>query len=153
MRRGSPQLGTLGSGNHYLEVQVVDEIFDAPAAEAMGLSQGNVCVMIHCGSRGLGHQLCTDYLQDMEVVMRKQGISVPDRQLCCVRAASPEGERYLRGMAAAANYAFVNRTIIAHSVREVFGRIFGRDPKDDLKMQMVYDVAHNIAKREEHADP
>eukprot|EP00972_Heterocapsa_arctica_P114980 16445464-Heterocapsa_arctica.AAC.1 len=92
LKRGSPQIGTLGSGNHYLELQVVDEIFDSEAAAAMGLVKGNVCVMIHCGSRGLGHQLCTDYLQTMEAAMRKQGISVPDRQLCCVRAASPEGK-------------------------------------------------------------
>lgn len=153
MKRGSPQMGTLGSGNHYLELQVVDEIFDAEAAHAMGLFQGRVCVMIHCGSRGLGHQLCTDYLQIMEATMKAQGISVPDRQLCCVRASSPQGEQYLRGMAAAANYAFVNRTLIAHTVREVFRRVFQKDPRSDLGMYMVYDVAHNIAKREEHTDP
>eukprot|EP00928_Gymnodinium_smaydae_P079100 TRINITY_DN63114_c0_g1_i1.p1 TRINITY_DN63114_c0_g1~~TRINITY_DN63114_c0_g1_i1.p1 ORF type:complete len:833 (-),score=94.21 TRINITY_DN63114_c0_g1_i1:453-2738(-) len=153
IKRGSPQLGTLGSGNHYLEIQVVDEVFDEKAADAMGLAKGGVCVMIHCGSRGLGHQLCTDYLVTMEAAMKKQGISVPDRQLCCVRASSQEGQQYLRGMAAAANYAFVNRTLIAHAVRETFGKVLGRDPRKDLQMHMVYDVAHNIAKREEHIDP
>jgi len=153
LRRGSPQLGTLGSGNHYLELQVVDEIFDEEAARAMDLVQGNICVMIHCGSRGLGHQLCTDYLQNMDAAMKKQGISVPDRQLCCVKASSPEGKQYLRGMAAAANFAFVNRTIIAHSVREVFRKAFLRDPKEDLRMDTVYDVSHNIAKQEDHVDP
>lgn len=152
LKRGSPQLGTLGSGNHYLEIQVVDEVMDQDAATAMGLQKGQVCVMIHCGSRGLGHQLCTDYLQGMESAMKQQGISIPDRQLCCVRANSPQGEQYLRGMAAAANYAFVNRTIIAHSVRQAFSNVFGRDPKD-LGMHMVYDVSHNIAKKEWHVDP
>eukprot|EP00927_Polykrikos_kofoidii_P077693 TRINITY_DN74608_c0_g1_i1.p1 TRINITY_DN74608_c0_g1~~TRINITY_DN74608_c0_g1_i1.p1 ORF type:complete len:724 (+),score=123.37 TRINITY_DN74608_c0_g1_i1:100-2271(+) len=153
IKRGLPQLGTLGSGNHYLELQVVDEIFDKDAAAAMGLEAGRICVMIHCGSRGLGHQLCTDYLQRMESTMGKQGIRVPDRQLCCVRALSPEGETYLSGMAAAANYAFVNRTLIAHAVRETFQRELGRSARDDLKMHMVYDVAHNIAKKEQHLDP
>jgi len=153
LKRGSPQLGTLGSGNHYLEIQVVDEIYKPEAAKVMGLDVGRVCVMIHCGSRGLGHQVCTDYLQSMEGIMKKQGISVPDRQLCCVRASSSQGQQYLKGMAAAANYAFVNRTLIAHAVREVFGRVMQRDPKHDLQMHMVYDVCHNIAKQERHTDP
>eukprot|EP00928_Gymnodinium_smaydae_P032714 TRINITY_DN23621_c0_g1_i1.p1 TRINITY_DN23621_c0_g1~~TRINITY_DN23621_c0_g1_i1.p1 ORF type:complete len:637 (-),score=91.06 TRINITY_DN23621_c0_g1_i1:115-2025(-) len=153
LKRGFPQFGTLGSGNHYLEIQVVDKVFDTEAAKAMGLEVGMVCVMIHCGSRGLGHQLCTDYLVTMEANMKKQGISVPDRQLCCVRASSHEGKQYLRGMAAAANYAFINRTLIAYAVRETFGEVFRKHPRKDLQMHMVYDVAHNIAKREEHVDP
>lgn len=153
IKRGSPQLGTLGSGNHYLEIQVVDQVYDKEAADVMGLQQGILCVMIHCGSRGLGHQICTDYLQSMEPSMRKQGIKVPDRQLCCVRAASPQGKQYLEGMSAAANYAFVNRTLISNSVREVFRRVLGKDPRKDLQMFQVYDVAHNIAKKEEHKDP
>mmetsp|Transcript_44297 Transcript_44297/g.125335 ORF Transcript_44297/g.125335 Transcript_44297/m.125335 type:complete len:524 (-) Transcript_44297:382-1953(-) len=144
-KRGMPQMGTLGSGNHYIEVQVVDEVFDEAAASAMGLEKGNVCIMIHSGSRGLGHQVCTDALQ----VMESSGVKVPDRQLSAVRIKSPEGQNYLQAMAAAANYAFVNRTLMAHSARKAVTDVFDGDARE-LGLYVVYDVAHNIAKVEEH---
>ncbi|MGC9434930.1 MAG: RtcB family protein [Methanomicrobiales archaeon] len=145
--RGLPQVGTLGSGNHFLEVQVIDRIYDEAAARAFGVEEGQVCVMIHCGSRGLGHQVCTDHLQTLEKATRRYGIPLPDRQLACAPITSPEGEQYFAGMAAAANYAFANRQMILHHTREVFSRIFSLSPGE---MPLVYDVAHNVAKCEEH---
>jgi tRNA-splicing ligase RtcB len=144
--RGRPQVGTIGSGNHFLEVQYVEQVFDAEAARAMGLEQGRVVVLIHSGSRGLGHQVCTDYVAQMGEAARRYGISVPDRQLACVPIKSPEGQSYLGAMAAAANYAWANRQGILHFLRSAIRTIFGGSTRVDL----VYDVCHNIAKRERH---
>ncbi|HUT88663.1 MAG TPA: RtcB family protein [Thermoguttaceae bacterium] len=149
MERGDDQCGTLGSGNHFLEVQVVDEIFDDEAARVMGLEQDAVCVMIHSGSRGLGYQVCDDALRDFRPVPAKYGISLPDRQLACAPVESPEGRRYLRAMRAAANYAWANRQLLMWQTREIFAEFFGQSWQS-LKMNLVYDVAHNIAKLEEH---
>jgi len=149
MERGDDQCGTLGSGNHFLEVQVVDAIFDDEAARVMGLEHGAVCVMIHSGSRGLGYQVCDDALRDFRPVPAKYGIGLPDRQLACAPVESPEGQRYLRAMRAAANYAWANRQLLMWQTREVFAEFFGRTWQS-LKMNLVYDVAHNIAKLEEH---
>jgi tRNA-splicing ligase RtcB len=149
-QRGRGQIGTLGSGNHFLEVQVVDEIYDARAARAMGIDHvGQVVVFIHCGSRGLGHQVCTDYLRVAERSARQHGIHLVDRQLACMPFRSPEGQRYFGAMSAAANFAWANRQMITHWVRESFSRVFGRSPQD-LGMRLVYDVAHNIGKVEEY---
>jgi tRNA-splicing ligase RtcB len=147
--RGKPQLGTLGSGNHFLEVQYVDKIFDEEAARIMGLEEGMVTVMIHCGSRGLGHQVCSDFLEVLDRAVRKYGIRLPDRQLACAPIKSKEGQDYFAGMAASANYAWANRQIITHWVRETFRKTFNMSD-DDLNMRLIYDVAHNIAKFEEH---
>lgn len=147
--RGSSQLGTLGSGNHFLEVQTVAEIYDPLAALAMGLFEGQVTVMIHTGSRGLGHQVCTDYLVEMERAVVKYGIELPDRQLACTPWSSPEARQYLGAMRAAANFAWTNRQCLAHWTREVFLKVFGIAPKG-LGLATVYDVAHNIVKVEEH---
>jgi tRNA-splicing ligase RtcB len=144
--RGRPQLGTLGSGNHFLEIQYVQEIHDPGAAHAMGLERDGVVVLIHCGSRGLGHQVCTDYLAQMGDAMKKYKMSVPDRQLACVPIQSPEGQSYLAAMRAAANFAWANRQAILHFLRGSFRRIFG----EDVRLDLVYDVCHNIAKRETH---
>ena len=150
IKRGRPQLGTLGAGNHFLEIQVVDEIFDPAVAQAFGLSEpGQVTVMIHTGSRGLGYQVCDDYLVVMQKAMTKYKISLPDRQLACAPLSSPEGKRYLSAMACAANYAWANRQSIAHWVRGAFERIFGLGA-EKLGLHQIYDVAHNIAKIEEH---
>lgn len=143
--RGHDQLGTLGSGNHFLEIQIVDEVFEDTLAESFGLRPGQVVVLMHSGSRGLGHQVCTDYLDLMQSAMKRYNISVIDRQLACVPVDSPEGRDYLAAMAAAANFAFANRQMITHWTRQAFQRILGGG---DLKV--VYDVCHNIAKREEH---
>ncbi|VDL73757.1 unnamed protein product [Nippostrongylus brasiliensis] len=149
-KRGLPQLGTLGAGNHYAEVQVVDEIFDKHAASKMGIGElGQVVVMLHCGSRGLGHQVATDALVEMEKAMARDGIVVNDRQLACARLNSTEGQDYLKGMAAAANFAWVNRSCMTFCVRQAFANVFTMQP-DDLDMQMIYDVSHNVAKMEEH---
>lgn len=149
-KRGLPQLGTLGAGNHYCEVQVVEEIHDAAAARAMGITAvGQVCVMIHSGSRGLGHQVATDALVAMDAAMARDGIAVNDRQLACARIHSPEGRDYLAAMAAAANYAWVNRSAMTFLARQAFAKTFGRTP-DELDMHVVYDVSHNIAKEETH---
>ena len=149
--RGAPQLGTLGSGNHFLEVQVVDQVYDSVAAEAMQISgPGQVMVFVHCGSRGLGHQTCQDYLDVMEEASQRLGIQLPDKQLACAPINSPEGQDYLSAMTAAANFAFCNRQLITHWTRQAFARVLGRDPRDDLGMFLVYDVAHNIAKMERH---
>lgn len=148
--RGLPQLGTLGSGNHFLEVQVIDHIYDAEKAAAMGIHEpGQVVVFVHCGSRGLGHQTCEDYLDVMEASAKRYNIHLPDRQLACAPIRSREGQDYLAAMTAAANFAFCNRQIITHWVRQAFGRVLGRDPRD-MGMHLVYDVAHNIAKIERH---
>jgi tRNA-splicing ligase RtcB len=144
--RGQPQLGTLGSGNHFLEIQYVDKIDDAPSARAMGLESKQIVVLIHCGSRGLGHQVCTDYLAQMGSAMQKYSITLPDRQLACVPIQSPEGQSYLSAMRAAANFAWANRQAIQHFLRGSFRKVFGQNTKLDL----VYDVCHNIAKREQH---
>ena len=145
--RGAPQCGSLGAGNHFLEVQVVDLIADAGAAEAFELAKGTVCVMIHSGSRGFGHQICTDELKIFDVLMRRTGIEVPDRQLACGPVAAPEAERYLGAMAAAANFARANRHALAHEVRETFEEVIGRSAAS-MGMRLVYDVAHNLAKIE-----
>jgi len=145
-QRGRTQLGTLGSGNHFLEVQYVQKVFEPEIAECFGLAEGQVVVLIHCGSRGLGHQVCTDYLKLMNEAMRRYEISLPDRQLACVPSQSPEGKAYLAAMAAAANFAWANRQAITHFARRSFERIFGKD----ARLRVVYDVAHNIAKRERH---
>lgn len=147
-QRGHNQLGTIGSGNHFVEVQVVDEIFDAEAARAYGLHAGQITVLIHTGSRGLGHQVCTDYVRLMDQVMSRYGIRLPDRQLACAPLSSPEGQDYFAAMCAAANFAWSNRQAITHSARTVFTRAFG----DAGKLTLVYDVAHNIAKLEQHGD-
>ncbi len=149
-KRGMPQAGTLGSGNHFLEVQVVEEIYDSEAAGVMGIAeQGQVLVLIHTGSRGFGHQICTDHLRVMERAVSKYGIKLPDRQLACAPVQSSEGQDYLAAMACAANYAWNNRQCIAHWVREAFGKVFDQSP-ESLGMRQIYDVAHNIAKIEEH---
>jgi tRNA-splicing ligase RtcB len=146
-QRGIPQGGTLGSGNHFLEIQVVSEIYNAAAAKAFGLEAGQVCCMIHCGSRGLGHQVCTDHLKVLEGSMKKYHITLPDRQLACAPLESPEGKAYFGAMAASANYAWANRQMITHTVRQVLSRMY-KIGYDD--MPLVYDVAHNVAKFEEH---
>jgi tRNA-splicing ligase RtcB len=148
--RGHDQLGTLGGGNHFLELDVVDELFDEAAARALGLFRGQVAVLIHTGSRGFGHQVCTDYVRTMDQVMAKYGIVVPDRQLACAPFSSPEGQRYFAAMAAAANFAWCNRQTIAHRVRQVFERLLYHHPGHDLRL--VYDVGHNTAKLERHGD-
>ena len=168
--RGGDQLGSLGGGNHFLEVQVVREVFDDRAALAMGLHVGQVCVMLHSGSRGLGHQVCTDHLKVVDQASRRYGIEVPDRQLACVPVQDEAAHRYLGAMAAAANFARANRHTLTDAIREAFGRVFGPRPgsggsgRSDgdsaqrtrkgsvppLGMSMVYDVAHNLAKLEEY---
>jgi tRNA-splicing ligase RtcB (3'-phosphate/5'-hydroxy nucleic acid ligase) len=145
-QRGAPQLGTLGSGNHFVEVQVVDEIFDAQTAARYHLEKDRITLLIHSGSRGLGHQVCTDYVGKMEQVMRHYGIHVPDRQLACAPIQSPEGQRYLEAMGAAANFAWTNRHCIAHFARGAFRRVLG----EGAQLPLIYDVAHNIAKAETH---
>lgn len=149
-KRGIPQLGSLGSGNHFLEVDVVDEIFDEKAAKAFGLSEGMVTVTVHCGSRGCGHQIATDYLQEMERYVRENSVDLPDRQLACAPLSSEIGERYFAAMSCGANYAWANRQMITHWVRESFESVFS-DSAESLGIEMVYDVAHNIAKKERHA--
>lgn len=145
-QRGGPQVATIGSGNHFLEVQYVERVHDAAAAEAMGLFERQVVVLMHCGSRGLGHQVCTDYVAQMGAAMQKYNIDVPDRQLACVPTQSPEGQSYLQAMAAAANFAWANRQGILHFLRGTFSKLFGTE----ARLSVVYDVCHNIAKREVH---
>jgi tRNA-splicing ligase RtcB len=149
-KRGMPQVGTLGSGNHFLEIQMVKDIFDSRMASIMGITDiGQVLVLIHTGSRGFGHQICTDHLRVMEQAASKYEIKLPDRQLACAPIESKEGQDYLAAMACAANYAWANRQCIAHWVRESFSGVLGRSPQK-LGMRQIYDVAHNIAKMEEH---
>lgn len=148
--RGGPQLGTLGSGNHFLEVQAVAEIFDRQAAAVMGIREvGQVTIMIHTGSRGLGHQVCTDSLKAVESAGRRYGIALPDRQLAAVPVSSPEGTEYLTAMRAAANFAWANRQCIAHWARQSFEQVLGRS-WEDMGIRQVYDVSHNMAKIERH---
>jgi tRNA-splicing ligase RtcB len=147
--RGAPQLGSLGGGNHFLEVQVVEEIFDQGAANAMGLFVGQACVMMHSGSRGVGHQTCTDFLKVVDRAMAGLGIEVPDRQLACVPVDHPAAGEYFGAMYAAANFARANRHVLTDAVRESFEGVFGRSARD-LGLFVVYDVAHNLAKLEEH---
>ncbi|MEV8557906.1 RtcB family protein [Streptomyces sp. NPDC051917] len=142
--RGLGQVGSLGSANHFLEVQQVAEVYDGPAAAAFGIEPGQVCVMIHCGSRGLGHQICTDHVRLMDRAMARYGISVPDRQLACTPVDSPEGQDYLGAMAAAANYGRANRQLLSDAARGVFRRTAGTG------LTLVYDVSHNLAKIESH---
>ncbi|MGH9867568.1 MAG: RtcB family protein [Candidatus Polarisedimenticolia bacterium] len=149
IERGRSQLGTLGSGNHFGEIQRVDEIYDQRAAEALGLELDQVTVSLHSGSRGLGYQVCDDYLQVMLDASRRYGIELPDRQLCCAPLESPEARRYLGAMAAAANYAFANRQMMTHWVRQTFEQVLGKGPRE-VGLHLVYDVCHNIAKIENH---
>jgi len=149
LNRGAEQCGTLGSGNHFLEVQVVDHVFDEDAAGMMGLEKDMICVMIHSGSRGLGYQVCDDSLMMLRNVPKKYGIELPDRQLACAPVNSKEGEHYIGAMRSAANYAWCNRQLLMMQAREVFADVFGRTWQE-LQMNLVYDVAHNIAKFEEH---
>jgi tRNA-splicing ligase RtcB (3'-phosphate/5'-hydroxy nucleic acid ligase) len=148
--RGSTQLGTMGSGNHFVEVQRVDRIFEPAAAAAFGLEESAVTVLIHSGSRGLGHQVCTDFVKRMDAALGRYGIVLPDRQLSCAPASSEEGRAYLAAMAAAANFAWANRHAIGHGVREAVGRVLG--PAAAAGMRQVYDVAHNVAKVERYGD-
>ena len=146
--RGAGQLGTLGSGNHFLELQRVDGVYEPEAARAFGLRQGQVALLIHSGSRGLGHQVCTDFVKRMDAALSRHGIELPDRQLSCAPLDSPEGADYLGAMAAAANFAWANRAAIAHRAREAIAQVLGPDAARDT--HQVYDVAHNVAKLERH---
>jgi tRNA-splicing ligase RtcB len=147
--RGRPQIGTLGAGNHFAEIDVVDQVFDDEAAEALGLFAGQVVVQIHCGSRGLGHQVCTDHLEVLQRAQKKYGIELPDRQLACAPVESPEGRDYIAAMIAAANFAWCNRQVLAHQIRQAFEEVLaGKLKRWDLRQ--VYDIAHNMAKFEEH---
>jgi tRNA-splicing ligase RtcB len=149
-QRGAPQLGSLGAGNHFLEIQKVAEIYDSSAAKAFGVQNaGQIMVMIHTGSRGFGHQVCTDHLRVLEQAVRKYNICLPDRQLACAPVQSREGENYLKAMACAANFAWCNRQMIVHWVRESFEKVL-QEKAENLDMGIVYDVCHNIAKLEEH---
>jgi tRNA-splicing ligase RtcB (3'-phosphate/5'-hydroxy nucleic acid ligase) len=149
LSRGTEQCGTLGSGNHFLEVQVVDHVFDEDAASVFGLEKDQVCVMIHSGSRGLGYQVCDDALAMLRKAPEKYGIDLPDRQLACAPVQSPEGQKYIAAMRAAANFAWCNRQLLMQQARDVFATVFGRSWQE-LQMNLVYDVCHNIAKFEEH---
>ena len=146
--RGAGQLGTMGSGNHFVELQRVDRLFDSRAAEAFGLREGQLTVLVHSGSRGLGHQVCSDYVKRMDAVLSHYGIELPDRQLSCAPASSPEGRAYLGAMAAAANFAWANRQEIANRIRAAIARVLGSEAADGTRQ--VYDVAHNVAKPERH---
>ncbi|AEF96231.1 RtcB family protein [Methanotorris igneus] len=148
-KRGLPQLGSLGSGNHFLEIQYVDKVFDEETAEVFGIEENQVVVMVHTGSRGLGHQICADYIRVMEKAAKKYGIKLPDRQLACAPIESEEGIEYYKAMCCGANYAWANRQMITHWVRESFEKVF-KTSAEDLEMNIIYDVAHNIAKIEEH---
>ena len=148
-QRGKDQLGTLGAGNHFLEIQEVVEIFDERVARAFGLYPGQLVVMIHSGSRGFGHQICSDYIKVMEQVVKREGITLPDRQLCCAPLGSKEQKDYYAAMACAVNYAFINRHMMAHFTRVSFENVFKKSA-ESLGMDLLYDVAHNIAKFEEH---
>jgi len=147
--RGAPQLGSLGAGNHFLEVQVIDEIRDARAAEAMGLFDGQVCVMIHSGSRGIGHQTCQDYVRDLDRIAPEFGFDLPDRQLACAPIEHQIAQSYLGAMDAAGNFARANRHVLTDATRESFAGVFGR-PSRDMGMFVVYDISHNLAKLEDY---
>ncbi len=147
--RGRPQVGSLGAGNHFIEIDVVDEVYDPQAAEVFGLWTGQVVVQIHCGSRGFGHQVCSDYVKKLQPVVAKYGIQLPDRELVCAPINSPEGRDYYGAMACAVNYAFVNRQVLVMGVREAFEQVLAGKVKD-FDLFQVYGVTHNIAKFEEH---
>ena len=147
--RGRDQLGTMGAGNHFVEVEAVETIFDEEEAKRLGIFKDQVVILIHTGSRGLGHQIATDYIRVMMRAMPKYGISIPDRELACAPFDSPEGRNYFTGMKCGINMSFANRQVILHWIREVFSDVFGRSP-EKLDMHMVYDVAHNTAKLERH---
>jgi tRNA-splicing ligase RtcB len=149
VQRGADQVGTVGSGNHFIEIGYVDQVYDERAAARLGLEKDMVTAFIHSGSRGLGYQVCDDYLGVMLEAASRYGIELPDRQLCCAPIGSPEGKRYLGAMRAAANFAFASRQVMAHRVREAFTKVLGR-PWEELGVGLVYDVAHNIAKFEKH---
>jgi len=148
-KRGLPQLGSLGSGNHFLELDVVKDVYDKDVAKKFGLKEGTVTITVHCGSRGCGHQIATEYLQEMERYVRNNNIKLPDRQLACAPLDSKLGDDYYKAMCCGANYAWANRQMITHWVRESFENILGGSA-EDMGMDMVYDVAHNIAKKERH---
>jgi tRNA-splicing ligase RtcB len=148
-KRGHDELGTLGSGNHFLEIQTVDEIYDQDRARAFNLFEGQLTVLIHTGSRGFGHQICDDFLKEMGTKVKEAGFDLPDRQLACAYVTSDTGKRYLSAMACAANYAWANRQIIMHRTRDTFEKILAMGP-NELKMELLYDVCHNIAKLEQH---
>jgi tRNA-splicing ligase RtcB len=147
--RGRGQLGTLGAGNHFIEVDVVDAVFDAEAARALGLEEGCLTAQIHCGSRGFGHQVCTDYVHEFQAVVKRYGITLMDRELVCAPLDSPEGQRYLGAMKAAANFAFCNRQLLAHLIRRSFEQVLG-GKLPDWDLHQVYDIAHNMGKIEKH---
>jgi tRNA-splicing ligase RtcB len=147
--RGRPQLGTLGAGNHFIEVDLVEQIFDPVAARVMGLEQDCLVVQIHCGSRGFGHQICTDYVADFQAAVRRYQIQLPDRELVCAPIESPEGRAYLSAMRCAANYAFANRQVLAHNARRAFEQVFA-GKVDGWRLHQVYDIAHNMGKIETH---
>lgn len=148
-KRGLPQLGTLGSGNHFIEIDLIEEVLDEETAGIFGLQQGNIAVMIHCGSRGLGHQVCSDSVQSFQKTIHKYGIKIPDRELVCAPLNSQEGQDYLAAMRAAANYAFCNRQVLAHLARKAFEQVLAGKVKN-WQLHQVYDIAHNIGKIEDH---
>jgi tRNA-splicing ligase RtcB len=150
VKRGRPQIGTLGAGNHFIEVDEVTAIFDDDAARVLGLFEGQIVVQIHCGSRGFGHQVCTDYVSQFQAAVRTYGIDLPDRELVCAPIDSPEGRDYFGAMACAANYAFANRQVLAHFVRQSFEEVLAGHV-GDFDLHQVYDIAHNMGKIEEHA--
>ncbi|NJD59972.1 MAG: RtcB family protein [Anaerolineae bacterium] len=147
--RGRPQLGSLGAGNHFIEIDLVEQVFDAQAASVMGLEQGRLAVQIHCGSRGFGHQICTDYVEEFQAAVRRYGIHLVDRELVCAPLNSPEGQDYLAAMRCAANYAFANRQILANSARKAFEQVLAGKVKD-WQLHQVYDICHNMGKIETH---
>ena len=147
--RGRAQIGTLGAGNHFIEVDLVDQIFDTRAAQAMGLVEGNLVVQIHCGSRGFGHQICTDYVQEFQAAVRRYNIQLPDRELVCAPHSSPEGKNYLAAMRSAANYAFANRQVLAYYARKAFEEVFA-GKLGNWHLHQVYDITHNMGKIETH---
>jgi len=148
-KRGLPQLGSLGAGNHFIEIDRIDKIYNEKAAETMGLIEGNLAVQIHCGSRGLGHQVCSDYVRRLQTAVQKYGITIPDRELVCAPLDSPEGRDYLAAMRSAANYAFANRQMLTHWVRVAFEEVLAGKVKN-WHLHQVYDIAHNIGKIEKH---
>jgi len=147
--RGQPQLGTLGAGNHFIEVEVVEQVFDPQVAQVMGLQEGRLVLQIHCGSRGFGHQICSDYVKEFQGAVKRYGIHLPDRELVCAPLNSPEGQSYLAAMRCAANYAFTNRQVLAHRARQAFEQVFAGKMKN-WHLHQVYDVAHNMGKIEIH---
>jgi tRNA-splicing ligase RtcB len=148
-QRGRPQVGTLGAGNHFIEIERVDQIFASDAAQAMGLQEGKLTLLIHCGSRGFGHQICTDYVKDFQGAVKRYGIKLPDRELVCAPLNTPEGQDYLAAMRCAANYAFANRQVLAHFARQAFEEVLAGKVRN-WHLHQVYDIAHNMGKIEEH---